>query len=403
MPVQATTRSPREVGDGRDIIDGGAGTDRLRYAETTATRHSSSKIGPTSCYERVLLQIHSRRQRKSSYLAVSVQGHQSSWPNWRASTKLTSMVVAATTLSSSSAISRGRTSIRARSPSTAPVAMTQSTSRVSTRRTASCSARTVATTRLSAALRPQDAVELAPGSVISGYTLSDNVNGTQNALQWDALDHLHRCRSAAVHSAGLGNDEGVDGAFSYTPATLRAFKRSSGARSLRAPATTTFLSGIAHLGLGQQQGQSNLGQGRSGLYPHHRGALRRAGCVRQQGHQSSFPGLDPRSISNILGNQEAGLPHAGNDANIFFMAMGPVYRPRSRLPAEGRQRNDPDRCAGGGGPSVQRQPCRSDTRGTVMGYDEDGNPLHMNQTSPLRRLNQAYGSHNRRGAIPARG
>ena len=59
---------------------------------------------------------------------------------------------------------------------------------------------------------------------------------------------------------------------------------------------------------------------------------------------------------------------------------------------QGRQRHGRRSAAPGGGAPGSGNPADL-TRGTVIGYDEDGIPQHINQTSPYVDQNQAYGSH----------
>lgn len=105
-----------------------------------------------------------------------------------------------------------------------------------------------------------------------------------------------------------------------------------------------------------------------------------------------FDGLDARAISNILGSQEADLPKAANEANIFFMAFGQYFdHGLDFLPKS---------AANGiieiGGPGSGRAPGTDNpadlTRGAVHEIDENGVPQHLNLTSPYVDQNQAYGS-----------
>ena len=104
-----------------------------------------------------------------------------------------------------------------------------------------------------------------------------------------------------------------------------------------------------------------------------------------------YDGLDARAISNILGHQEAGLPKAGKDANIFFMAFGQYFdHGLDFLPKGGNGTIQI------GGPGSGRAPGTDNpadlTRGTVSGTDAEGVPQHLNMTSPYVDQNQAYGS-----------
>lgn len=106
-----------------------------------------------------------------------------------------------------------------------------------------------------------------------------------------------------------------------------------------------------------------------------------------------FDGLDPRTISNILGAQEPGLAPSALNANILFMAFGQYFDhgldfiPKS--PAFGT--------IAIGGPGMERGPFSDNpadlTRAVVDHIDANGIPQHVNMTSPFVDQNQAYGSH----------
>jgi hypothetical protein len=106
-----------------------------------------------------------------------------------------------------------------------------------------------------------------------------------------------------------------------------------------------------------------------------------------------FDGLDPREISNILGEQEAGLAKSAVNANILFMAFGQYFdHGLDFLPKSS---------ASGmieiGGPGMSRGPGSDNpadlTRAAVDHVDANGVPQHVNMTSPFVDQNQAYGSH----------
>ena len=106
-----------------------------------------------------------------------------------------------------------------------------------------------------------------------------------------------------------------------------------------------------------------------------------------------FAGLDPRAISNVLGTQEANLPHQADGANIFFMAFGQYFdHGLDFLP-----KSSTNGVIEIGGPGALRSPTSDNpvdlTRGEVAALDANGVPLHLNKTSPFVDQNQAYGSH----------
>ncbi|MBU2327474.1 MAG: heme peroxidase, partial [Alphaproteobacteria bacterium] len=105
-----------------------------------------------------------------------------------------------------------------------------------------------------------------------------------------------------------------------------------------------------------------------------------------------FDGLDAREISDILGTQEANLPKASNDANIFFMAFGQYFDHGLDFISKG----------GAGKIAIDGV----DVPGSVASNFTDltraalASPLeseldipqHINKTSPYVDQNQAYGS-----------
>ncbi len=107
-------------------------------------------------------------------------------------------------------------------------------------------------------------------------------------------------------------------------------------------------------------------------------------------------GLDPRTISNILGAQEADLAPNAKGANIFFMAFGQYFdHGLDFLPKGGNGSiaiGGPGYNPGAGNPADL-------TRGEVTGYDANGVPQHLNKTSPYVDQNQAYGSHSLVGQL----
>lgn len=145
---------------------------------------------------------------------------------------------------------------------------------------------------------------------------------------------------------------------------------------------------------GQDNNQANPGYGAAGE-PFIRITEAHYGAVNEEtGNRDINPvfnGLDARNISNVLGHQEMGTaPEA--DANMFFMSFGQYFdHGLTFIPKSADNGVIPI-----GGPGAVRAPGSDNpadlTRAKVIGFDENGNPLHENITSPFVDQNQAYGS-----------
>jgi hypothetical protein len=240
-------------------------------------------------------------------------------------------------------------------------------------------------------IRPQDVVELAPGQDISTYTLVDNGNGTQSLTNGAHSITFTGSAPPAFDNDSTPDDDAIDGAFEYTPSDIAGLKALVNGQTPASAGDDEVPTGVRELS-GYDNNEANPGWGAADeafiriTNPHY-------GEPDADGNRAInpvFQGLDPRTISNILGAQEAGLPKAGNDANIFFMSMGQyIDHGLDFLPKGG---NGTIAIGGpGGGDPFSGNPADL-TRGTVIGYDDDGNPLHKNQTSPYVDQNQAYGS-----------
>ncbi|MET0221223.1 MAG: peroxidase family protein, partial [Tardiphaga sp.] len=174
-------------------------------------------------------------------------------------------------------------------------------------------------------LRPQDVVELAPGSDLASYALTDNGNGTQtlsNGTHSITFTGTVPPQFQNTPAPG-GNDEGVSGAFEYTAADLAGLKALVNGQAPDNGEDAPIPTGVRDLsGHGNNVANPEWG---SADEPFIRITNPHYGAPDGNGNLATNPvfnGLDPRNISNILGSQEADLPQAGNDANIFFMAMG---------------------------------------------------------------------------------
>jgi Ca2+-binding RTX toxin-like protein len=242
-------------------------------------------------------------------------------------------------------------------------------------------------------LRPQDVVELAPGTDLASYTLADNGNGTKTLSNGTHSITFTGAVPPQFENAPppAGNDEGVSGAFEYTPSDLAGLKALVNGQTPANADDDGVPTGFRELS-GHNNNQANPNWG-SADQPFIRITNPHYGEPDANGNLAInpiFDGLDPRTISDVLGSQEAGLPHAGNDANIFFMAMGQYIDHGLDFLGKGGNGTVQIGAAGGGAPGSGNP--ADLTRGSVASYDENGVPQHINRTSPYVDQNQAYGS-----------
>lgn len=102
-----------------------------------------------------------------------------------------------------------------------------------------------------------------------------------------------------------------------------------------------------------------------------------------------FSGLDPRAISDIIGTHETNLARAANGSNVFFMAFGQYFDHGLDFIAKGGAGSVE---IGGAGTSARSNNPADLTRASVIGFDANGIPIHVNKTSNFVDQNQAYGS-----------
>uniref|UniRef100_Q07SX1 Heme peroxidase n=1 Tax=Rhodopseudomonas palustris (strain BisA53) TaxID=316055 RepID=Q07SX1_RHOP5 len=241
-------------------------------------------------------------------------------------------------------------------------------------------------------LRPQDVVELAPGTDLASYTLADNGNGTKTLSNGTHSITFTGAVPPQFENTPppAGNDEGVSGAFEYTPSDLSGLLALVNGQQPANGDDDGGPTGVRELS-GHNNNQANPNWGAADQ-PFIRITNAHYGDEDANGNRAInpvFDGLDPRTISNILGTQEANLPHAGNDANIFFMAMGQYIDHGLDFLGKGGNGSIQIGAAGGGAPGSDNP--ADLTRGSVAGY-ENGVPQHVNRTSPYVDQNQAYGS-----------
>lgn len=104
-----------------------------------------------------------------------------------------------------------------------------------------------------------------------------------------------------------------------------------------------------------------------------------------------FTGIDPRTVSNVIGQQEPNLPKAASGANLLFSAFGQYVDHGLDFLAKGGSGKVEI-----GGPGISPVPGSDNpadlTRGSVVGFDANGAAQHLNKTANFVEQNQAYGS-----------
>ncbi|GJD74013.1 peroxidase family protein [Methylobacterium goesingense] len=254
-------------------------------------------------------------------------------------------------------------------------------------------------------LRSQDVIELAPGATRADY-VETHANGMTTLTHGS---HSITFASSGTPTIGTvpatggeqpggepGGGTGTASPFAMTAADLAGLKALvTGQPVPGGDDDTADIAGVRHLsGAGNNQAHPEYGaadQPFIRLTDAHYGAY--DPTTGNNALNPLFAGLDPRAISNVLGTQEADLPHQANGSNIFFMAFGQYFDhgldflPKS--PANGTIEI--------GGPGSVRTPTSDNpadlTRGEVASIDANGVPQHLNKTSPFADQNQAYGSH----------
>jgi Ca2+-binding RTX toxin-like protein len=244
-------------------------------------------------------------------------------------------------------------------------------------------------------LRPQDVIELPAGSNRTDYVTVTGANGLTTLSNGSHTITFSAAGGMPRITVDAGNDveggEGVTGAFAYTATDINGLEalvrgqRPANAGDDDVPTGYRELSGH-----GNNLDHPTWG---SADQPFIRLTQAHYGEPDTNGNRAINPifnGLDARTISNILGTQEADLPKAGNDANIFFMAMGQYIDHGLDFLPKGGNGSVVIGAPGGGAPGSNNP--ADLTRGTVMAFDGNGVPQHKNQTSPYIDQNQAYGS-----------
>ncbi|MDH4440131.1 MAG: peroxidase family protein [Rhizobium sp.] len=244
-------------------------------------------------------------------------------------------------------------------------------------------------------LRPQDVVLGADGSNLSTFTRTENSDGS--------VSYTKGSQTIKMVDDAPGQPGGVDGptgAFEYTARDIQGITNLiRGLPAFADDDDTNGAGGVRDLsGLGNNIDNPNYG---AADQPFIRLTEARYGDGVETDSQGNiinralnpiFDGLDARAISNILGDQEADLPKAPNDANIFFMAFGQYFdHGLDFLPKGGAGKVIID---GADIPGPTAANFTDLTRGSLADPLESATdvPEHTNKVSPYVDQNQVYGS-----------
>lgn len=243
-------------------------------------------------------------------------------------------------------------------------------------------------------LRTQDVIQVAEGEDPTAYSITDNGNGTKTLTGPSGTVTFASNGNpvvAAFQPIPVGDTSGppAPGSFELTSDDVAALQALVRGQQPVGFGDDEIPTGVRTLS-GQGNNLANPGSGAVDqpfirLTDAHYGE---ADAFGNRAINPIFDGLDPRTISNILGTQEAGLQPNAAGSNIFFMAFGQyVDHGLDFLPKGGNGTI----AIGGPGTSATSDNPADLTRGTVAGYD-GAVPQHNNNTSPFVDQNQAYGS-----------
>jgi Ca2+-binding RTX toxin-like protein len=245
-------------------------------------------------------------------------------------------------------------------------------------------------------MRTQDVIdltEIGQATVTAAANGMTKVSGPGGSVTFHAPDGMPGFANGGVTQ---GDDNVADGGFTLSARDLAALKNlvnglpasaddddSEGAAGVRA------LSGLGNNVDNPEYGSADtpfirLTEARYGEFD---------AATGNRAINPIFDGLDPRTISNILGTQEADLAPSAKNANILFMAFGQYFdHGLDFLPKSAANGIIPI-----GGAGMERGPASDNpadlTRAEVAFIDAEGVPQHLNKTSPFVDQNQAYGSH----------
>lgn len=240
-------------------------------------------------------------------------------------------------------------------------------------------------------MRPQDVIELPAGSTPGATTT--NADGTKTVHFGNNSITFSGTSSPTIVS-GSNGASAIRGAVAFTAGDIGELLKL--VRGEVSELSESFSTGIRDLeGTGNNVVHINWG---AADQPFIRlTEARYGGFDPESGNlkiNPIFDGLDPRTISNILGTQEQGLEKNDAGANIFFMAFGQYFdHGLDFLPKGGY---GSIAIGGLGSSSAPGSDNPADlTRGTVSNANAVANgaiPEHINKTSPFVDQNQAYGS-----------
>ncbi len=237
-------------------------------------------------------------------------------------------------------------------------------------------------------LRPQDVIELPDGLSMSGMARTDNANGTTTLTSGSHTITLATSSLTGIGGAAGGNGTSA-GAFTLTAADIAGLEALVAGAPLASGDDDEVPTGVRTLS-GSGNNIADPGAGAADT-PFIRLTEAHYGAPDAFGNLSInplFSGLDPRTISNILGAQEADLPKA-DTANIFFMAFGQYFDHGLDFIGKGGNGTIQIGAAGNGAPGSGNP---ADLTRATIAYYEDGVPQHINKTSAYVDQNQAYGS-----------
>jgi len=242
-------------------------------------------------------------------------------------------------------------------------------------------------------LRPQDVIELAVGTTPADYSITTDASGQSVMTNGEHSVTFTSTGGLPLFKDPTANVYDPTG-FVLTDRDIAGIKNLvNGRRAYEDSDDTDGAAGIRDLeGTGNNLANPHYGSADQAFI---RLTEARFGAPDENGNRAINPifnDLDPRAISHALGTQEADLPKATNDANMFFMSFGQYFD-------HGLDFIQKDSAFGTidiGGPGMSRAPGTDNpadlTRAAVIGTDADGNPMHVNKTSPFVDQNQAYGS-----------